>query len=69
MNEEKLDLASICKELGLNLDGDVFVAINNVNLKTTYVYIDAIQGIAKVIPKEHINREIEESLNNEPKIK
>lgn len=58
MNEEKLDLESICKELGLNLDGDVFVAINNVNLKTTYVYIDAIQGVAKVIPQEHINREI-----------
>lgn len=58
MNDKKVNLESICKELGLDLNGDVFVAINNVNLTAAYVYIDATQGIINVIPQDHINKEV-----------
>lgn len=64
MNDKKLNLESICKELGLDLNGDVIVAMNNVNLKATYVYIDVIHGIINVIPQERIYKEMKKEVNN-----
>lgn len=36
---KKLDLESICKGLNLDLNGDIFVAINTVTLETKHIYI------------------------------
>lgn len=52
MNDKKINLESICKELGLDLTGDVFVAINPTNLKTTHVYINAQYGVINAISEE-----------------
>jgi hypothetical protein len=57
MNDKKLNLESICKELDLDLDGDVIVAINNVNLKAPSAYVDVLHGVTNVIPQEHTNKE------------
>ena len=49
---KKINLESICKELGLDLGGDAFIAINPVNLSITHVYINAEYGVINAVSQE-----------------
>lgn len=52
MENDKLNLESICKELGLDTDGDIFLAVKQPGAKMVHVFINAQRGIINVVQEE-----------------